>query len=66
MAVYVLDKRGRPLMPCSEKRARLLLERGRVRVHRLVPFIIRLVDRERESCELQPLQIGRASCRERV
>lgn len=57
MAVYVLDKRGRPLMPCSEKRARLLLERGRVRVHRLVPFIIRLVDRERESCELQPLRL---------
>ena len=29
IAVYVLDKRGKPLMPCTEKRARLLLERGR-------------------------------------
>ncbi|SEQ45981.1 RRXRR protein [Ectothiorhodospira magna] len=29
MAVLVLDKRKKPLMPCSEKRARLLLERGR-------------------------------------
>ncbi|MHB1268389.1 MAG: RRXRR domain-containing protein, partial [Acidithiobacillus ferriphilus] len=37
MAVFVLDKRKKPLMPCSEKRARILLERGRARVHRMVP-----------------------------
>ncbi len=29
MAVMVLDKAKKPLMPCSEKRARLLLGRGR-------------------------------------
>ncbi|SEQ16942.1 RRXRR protein [Ectothiorhodospira magna] len=29
MAILVLDKRKKPLMPCSEKRARLLLERDR-------------------------------------
>lgn len=57
MAVLVLDKRGKPLMPCTEKRARLLLERGRARVHRLVPFVIRLVDRTQEDCELQPLRL---------
>lgn len=57
MAVFVLDRSGKPLMPCSEKRARLLLERGRARVHRLVPFVIRLVDRRVESCVLQPLRI---------
>ena len=34
MAVFVLDKQKRPLMPCSEKRARLLLERGRAVVVR--------------------------------
>ena len=34
-------------MPCSEKRARLLLTRGRARVHRVVPMVIRLVDREK-------------------
>src|SRR5690606_8380479 len=45
MAVFVLDRRKQPLMPCSEKRARLLLARGRARVHRLHPFTIRLVDR---------------------
>jgi 5-methylcytosine-specific restriction endonuclease McrA len=57
MAVYVLDKTGKPLMPCSEKRARLLLERGRARVHRLTPFVIRLVDRQRADSALQPLTL---------
>ena len=57
MSVLVLDQRGKPLMPCTEKRARLLLERGRARVHRLVPFVIRLVDREQASCALQPLRV---------
>ena len=46
MAVFVLDQHQKPLMPCSEKRARLLLARGRARVHRLIPFTIRLIDRE--------------------
>jgi len=55
MAVYVLDKRKRPLMPCSEKRARLLLERGRAVVHRRVPFVIRLKDRVGGEC--QPLRL---------
>ncbi len=57
MAVCVLDRRGKPLMPCSEKRARLLLTRGRARVHRVVPFVIRLVDRERANCTVQPLRV---------
>ena len=57
MSVGVLDRSGKPLMPCSEKRARLLLGRGRARVHRLLPFVIRLVDRERATCALQPLRL---------
>ncbi len=57
MAVFVLDKRKRPLMPCSEKRARRLLERGRARVHRRVPFTIRLVDRLQEDSTLQPVRL---------
>ena len=57
MAVLVLDRRKEPLMPCSEKRARLLLSRGRARVHRRVPFAIRLVDRTVERSTLQPLRI---------
>ena len=44
-------------MPCSEKRARLLLERGRARVHRVVPMVIRLVDIEQAECVLQPLRL---------
>lgn len=57
MAVFVLDKRGTPLMPCSEKRARILLARGRARVHRLVPFTIRLVDRLLADSALQLLRV---------
>ena len=57
MSVFVWDKRKKPLMPCSEKRARLLLAKGRARVHRLIPFAIRLVDREGADCAFQPLEI---------
>ena len=57
MAVFVLDHQGKALMPCTEKRARLLLARGRARVHRLVPLVIRLVDRELASCAFQPLRL---------
>jgi len=55
MSVFVLDKHKRPLMPCSEKRARLLLERGRAVVHRRVPFVIRLKDHVLECSELQQI-----------
>ncbi len=57
MAVFVLDRRKRPLMPCSEKRARLLLERRRAVVHRRYPFVIRLKDRRRVDCDLQPVRV---------
>ncbi|WP_269901321.1 RNA-guided endonuclease IscB [Paenalcaligenes faecalis] len=57
MAVFVLDQHQKPLMPCSEKRARLLLARGRARVHRLIPFTIRLIDRAVAQSELQPLEL---------
>jgi len=57
MAVFVLDKHQKPLMPCSEKRARLLLERGRARVHKMYPFTIRLVDRVQEESERQETRL---------
>src|SRR5215475_5514849 len=57
MAVFVLDQKGKPLMPCSEKRARQLLERGRARVHKLTPFAIRRVDRLVENSILQPVRL---------
>ena len=55
MAVFVLDKRKKPLMPCSEKRARQLLQRGRAVVVRLAPFTIRLKDRV--GGQTQPLRV---------
>jgi len=55
MAVLVIDKRKKPLMPCSEKRARLLLERGRAVVVRIHPFTIRLKDRV--GGETQPTRL---------
>lgn len=53
--VFVLDKKKRPLMPCTEKRARLLLRCGRAVVHRLHPFTIRLKDRLLEESQVQPV-----------
>jgi hypothetical protein len=55
MGVFVLDKTGQALMPCSEKRGRLLLSRGKALVVRHFPFTIRL--KERMGGELQPIQV---------
>jgi 5-methylcytosine-specific restriction endonuclease McrA len=44
-------------MPCSEQRARKLLAAGRARVHRVQPFVIRLMDRTQGDCNLQPLRL---------
>jgi 5-methylcytosine-specific restriction endonuclease McrA len=55
MAVFVISKNKQPLMPCSEKRARLLLSRGRAVVHKLHPFTIRL--KYRMGGELQAIRL---------
>jgi hypothetical protein len=55
MAVFVLDAHQQPLMPCAEKRARLLLQRQRAVVHHVIPFCIRLRDRRVEASTLQPV-----------
>lgn len=57
MAVFVLDKHKRPLMPCTEKRARLLLARGRAMVYKRFPFAIRLKDRLASDSAYQPLRL---------
>lgn len=44
-------------MPCTEKRARLLLERKRAVVHKMQPFTIRLKDRTVEESKLQSLEL---------
>ncbi|HAM52650.1 MAG TPA: HNH endonuclease [Nitrospiraceae bacterium] len=53
--VAVLSKNKKQLMPYTEKRARLLLQKGRARIHRLKPFTIRVVDRRLEDSKLQPV-----------
>ena len=55
MPVFVLDRKKTPLMPCSEKRARLLLERKQAVVHKMAPFTIRL--KERVGGEIQPVRL---------
>jgi len=40
MQVYVLNHKGKPIMPCSPRKARLLLEEGRAKVVKRTPFTI--------------------------
>jgi 5-methylcytosine-specific restriction endonuclease McrA len=48
MEVYVLNKKGKPLMPCSPVIARLLLKEGKAKVVKRTPFTIKLL---RESTD---------------
>ena len=43
MLVYVLNKNEKPLMPCSPRKARILLKEGRAKVIRREPFTIQLL-----------------------
>ena len=43
MLVFVLNFHGEPLMPCSPRRARLLLKEGKAKVIRKNPFTIKLL-----------------------
>lgn len=54
-AVFMVGSTGKPLMPTSPKRARLLLKSKRADVFRNNPFTIRLLDRE--DGDLQPLEL---------
>ena len=55
--VFVLDRHKKPLMPCTDKRARQLLERGRAVIHKMAPFTIRLKDRTVEDSVFQLLRV---------
>ena len=41
--VYVINKHGRPLMPCSPAKARHLLDAGKAKIKKRTPFTIQLV-----------------------
>lgn len=43
MSVYVIAKDGRPLMPCSETKAKHLLDKGIAKVKRRTPFTIQML-----------------------
>lgn len=56
MQVYVLNKHGEPLMPCSPRKARKLLKDQKARVVRRTPFTIRLLYGSTEH--KQPITLG--------
>ncbi|MFQ6062584.1 MAG: RNA-guided endonuclease IscB, partial [Methanosarcinales archaeon] len=43
MLVYVLNKHNQPLMPCSPRKARVLLKEGKVKIVDYEPFTIQLL-----------------------
>jgi 5-methylcytosine-specific restriction endonuclease McrA len=56
--VPVVDKHGKPLMPCHPARARQLLCNHRAIVAHAVPFVIRLSDRTIEDSVVDGVQVG--------
>ena len=42
LKVFVVDAEGKPLLPTTPARARLLLKRGKAKVYRMIPFTIQL------------------------
>lgn len=49
MRVFVINQRKEPLMPCSPRKARLLLKHGKARVVKRTPFTIQLTTATGES-----------------
>jgi len=43
MLVYVLNKYGKPLMPCKPRNARILLKEKKAKVVNRTPFTIQLL-----------------------
>lgn len=43
MLVYVLNKDGKPLMPCSPRKARILLKENKAKIFKREPFTIQLI-----------------------
>ncbi len=56
MVVYVLNKQGKPLMPCHPAKARILLKQGKAKVVQRTPFTIQLL--YGSSGYKQPIVLG--------
>lgn len=54
--VYVVNKNGKPLMPCTNVIGRLLLKQGKAKVKRREPFTIKLTYQTTEF--VQPVTLG--------
>lgn len=56
MRVFVKNMRGNPLMPCSQRKARLLLKEGKAMIFAYHPFTIQLTIATGEA--IQPVNVG--------
>lgn len=56
MLVYVLNRNGKPLMPCKPAKARILLKQGKAKVIKRTPFTIQLL--YGSSGYKQPITLG--------
>lgn len=56
MLVYVINKHGKPLMPCKPRKARILLKHGKAKVVKREPFTIQLL--YGSSGYKQPISLG--------
>ena len=56
MLVYVLNKENKPLMPCSSRKARILLKQHKANVIKRTPFTIKLI--YGSSGYKQPISLG--------
>ena len=51
MRVFVKNMRGEPLMPCSQRKARLLLKEGKAKIIGYKPFTIQLLQATGETTQ---------------
>jgi hypothetical protein len=58
---YVLNQRGKPLMPCSARRARILLKKGEAKCIKNYPFVIQLKKATGEQVQKGSLGIDSGS-----
>lgn len=56
MLVYIVSKHGNPLMPCSPRKARILLKQGKAKVVKRTPFTIQFI--YGSSCYKQLITLG--------
>lgn len=54
--VFVLNQNGEPLMPCNERKARILLKSGKAKIVGYQPFTIQLL--HGSSGYKQPINLG--------